>query len=379
MTGIAFPSTVDTGHCMIKTAAKSFLGALGYTMQRTSTAQAARADIDAGLAEIGAKTLRIDQLEATLADGAMRLASLERDLAHAHGGLESLGLRAPFTCPACGGHEALKMLKHYHGDLIKCSGCKAQLMWPLPSNEELAAIYGARNAFTDIGDDDVARYRADPSDKANHARHIARILERFGQPGDATVIEVGCMHGLVMLELGKLGYDCIGVDPSPEGIAFLNANGGRGYCGTLSDAALSLPRANAVVSFHALEHMPDPYAALRRIHDLLLPGGVLDIAVPCWGGLVAQRQLDRWKWFAPPFHLHYFTEEALLPFLASIGFEVRELTGVTGEHEVDELSDAFGLKEALPPAERLAAMDLMRKLRLGEALEVTAVRVTPAA
>ena len=56
---------------------------------------------------------------------------------------------------------------------------------------------------------------------------------------------------------------------------------------------------DCVVLTHVLEHLPDPLGALRKIHDLLKPGGVGVLEFPNIDAFDARlrRWLDRW-------HLH---------------------------------------------------------------------------
>lgn len=274
-----------------------------------------------------------------------------------------------FVCPACNSRDAQH--DHTEGRLIKCARCLAEMIWPLPTSNELNAIYSAHNAFTAIGETDVSRYERDPSGKANHAKYVQGVLSKYALKSDATVLEVGCMHGLVILELAKLGYKCFGVDPSPEGIQYLNDHGGTGYQGTMVDKDMPFKHADAVIAFHSFEHMPDPYATLRRIEGLLPVGGILHFAVPNWAGLAAQRERERWKWYAPPFHLHYFTQESLIKILVRMRFKVLSFSSIAGDEEIDQMLANDRLTDE---AERRGAKKFLNQMVLGEQLVVTAVR-----
>ena len=71
-----------------------------------------------------------------------------------------------------------------------------------------------------------------------------------------------------------------------------------------------------------LEHVRDPVATLRQMHDLLLPGGVLCVIVPNEFNEL-QNRLRRWG-YSPlnKEHVNYFTPETLRPCLERAGFEV---------------------------------------------------------
>lgn len=75
-----------------------------------------------------------------------------------------------------------------------------------------------------------------------------------------------------------------------------------------------------------LEHVLDPLETLRRVNELLVPGGVVCIVVPNEFNRL-QRRLYEWG-YSPlhPHHVNYFTQESLTKLVEGAGFEVVELT-----------------------------------------------------
>jgi len=75
-----------------------------------------------------------------------------------------------------------------------------------------------------------------------------------------------------------------------------------------------------------LEHVLDPFETLRRINELLVPGGVACIVVPNEFNPL-QRRLYRYGY--SPLHLHhvnYFDQKSLIALVERAGFKVIELT-----------------------------------------------------
>ena len=73
-----------------------------------------------------------------------------------------------------------------------------------------------------------------------------------------------------------------------------------------------------------LEHVRDPWDVLRRIYQLLRPGGVLWVEVPndfnpLQQVIVTNLEKPRW-WVVPEHHLNYFNFETLSKTLAHLGF-----------------------------------------------------------
>jgi SAM-dependent methyltransferase len=71
-----------------------------------------------------------------------------------------------------------------------------------------------------------------------------------------------------------------------------------------------------------LEHLPDPVAALRRIADLLRPGGRLVVNTPLEDGWDARWLGQRWPGWDAPRHLAVFSHRTLADALTRAGFRV---------------------------------------------------------
>src|SRR5262249_4538521 len=128
-----------------------------------------------------------------------------------------------FTCPCCTGNSYSVRVRHGSGcHLIRCGTCEAEMFWPIPSADELTSYYTTRNVYTDIGDSDVSRYLADPSPTRKWAAYLDQKFKSFGVAAGARMLELGCMHGLVSIEMRRLGYDAWGIELSQDGIKFCN-------------------------------------------------------------------------------------------------------------------------------------------------------------
>jgi SAM-dependent methyltransferase len=91
--------------------------------------------------------------------------------------------------------------------------------------------------------------------------------------------------------------------------------------------ASQLPEASfdAVAMGDVIEHVPDPAGSLKRIRELLVPGGIMWLALPDAGSRVARTMRRRW-WSVLPTHVQYFTRGSLSTLLRRSGFEPLELS-----------------------------------------------------
>jgi len=119
-----------------------------------------------------------------------------------------------------------------------------------------------------MSDYDSKRYamvnRWDPS----HLDKIDRLLDL--EPGDR-VLEVGCGAGHLVKRLAERGIDIVGIDVNP------NAAEIAGTDRVIEMAADSLDfpddEFDAIVSVHAIEHIPELEAAAAEMARVLKPGG----------------------------------------------------------------------------------------------------------
>lgn len=284
---------------------------------------------------------------------------------------------AKFTCPNCSSQRSAVELAG-EGDrppIVRCIDCSAEMFWPIPSTAELAAYYGNDNFFSRNGREVAETYLADPQPMRQAVASLAAEFEAHGTPRNGVVVDLGCSFGTNVIELRRLGYDAWGVELSREGVAFLESHGGKGYCGTILDHACPLTRIDGLFSSHTLEHMPNPYAALRKLHRLMRPGGFLTFALPHWGGLVAQHLRGRWKWCGYPAHIHYFRATTFPSILAGLGFKLESIDTTGFASEAEEVFDAFDIaREGRTEAAASAICTMLQNGRLGEALIVKAVR-----
>ena len=152
-----------------------------------------------------------------------------------------------------------------------------------------------------------------------------------------TVLDVGCAAGALGGYLSaRFGSRVFWVEYSPEMAESARAKLEAVWCGDLNTRTLkSFPhevRYDLIVCGDVLEHLVDPWGALREMTDLLEDGGSLVVSLPNIGHYTTLMSLFwRRKW---PYrsrgihdrtHLRFFTRRNLLELYAQAGLvPVRE-------------------------------------------------------
>jgi SAM-dependent methyltransferase len=99
-------------------------------------------------------------------------------------------------------------------------------------------------------------------------------------PPPARVVDLGCGEGRLPRDLGRLGYDVIGIDPSTTLIEAARDADPDGDYRIAGAGAVPLPDSSAdlVTAFMSPQDIDDLDAAMREAFRLLVPGGRLRIA-----------------------------------------------------------------------------------------------------
>lgn len=186
---------------------------------------------------------------------------------------------------------------------LRCDECGSATLVPSPGAEELPRLYPA--AYTYKGEADSS---GDPGIVTGGVlataerwfyraiyRERLRIFGRLTGLDRGRVLEVGCGSGHFLAMLRAAGWEVEGLDVSAGDVAFARWRLGLTvFHGSLETVPLDPGRYDAVVLYAVLEHVLDPVATVRRVFELLRPGGVIVVGVPVVDSLQAALFGARW-------------------------------------------------------------------------------------
>ena len=111
-------------------------------------------------------------------------------------------------------------------------------------------------------------------------RQTYAFIQRHAQP-PGRLLDLGCGDGTVLWLAKQDGWNVQGVELFPEHTALVRERLGLDVETSDITAYQGVNAAwDCVVLTHVLEHLPDPVGALRKIHDLMKPGGVAVLEFP---------------------------------------------------------------------------------------------------
>jgi 2-polyprenyl-6-hydroxyphenyl methylase/3-demethylubiquinone-9 3-methyltransferase len=156
-----------------------------------------------------------------------------------------------------------------------------------------------------------------------HAR-VSDVLrgEKLGR-----VLDVGCGDGTFAAALARAGGQVTGVDPAPSALARAQAaHPELEFVEPAADGRLPFGDASfdTVTCVNVLQHVAGTQALLSEIRRVLVPGGLLGVAVPFHGrvrgALGALRSFERHHDPLAP-ELRFYTARSLRALLRDFGFE----------------------------------------------------------
>lgn len=146
------------------------------------------------------------------------------------------------------------------------------------------------------------------------------LIDKYG-PGKGRVIEVGCAPGVLLQELHKRGYECIGVEVDAAVAGWIRQTYGMDIRAGLFPG-IDLPSCDIFLAFDVFEHAVCPKDFMCEISKRLRPNGVA----------IIQTVIDRYT-YEPPFgerfdmfddleHLFLFTDSAMQLLARCAGLEI---------------------------------------------------------
>jgi SAM-dependent methyltransferase len=208
--------------------------------------------------------------------------------------------------------------------VIRCRACGFGWTEPLLSENELYVYYPE----TYLGEIDrrIDEFLDGTLQQSRSWRgevEKARLVRRYLPAG--RILDVGCGDGKFLWALPPDRYERTGLERSAETVDLVcrRVPHIRLIAGNVCSGDLVTGGYDAITLWHVLEHLPEPALVLRRIEELLRPGGWLFVSLPGFDSL--QARLFRRFWYGfddVPRHVHHFSRMSLDRLLTGAGFRI---------------------------------------------------------
>jgi 2-polyprenyl-3-methyl-5-hydroxy-6-metoxy-1,4-benzoquinol methylase len=200
-----------------------------------------------------------------------------------------------------------------HHTIVQCRRCGLVYTDPRPNGHDIVETYQA------VED---PLYLEERGGRVLTFEHHLKPLERLaGAPQGRPLLDVGCYTGVFVEIAARHGWEAWGVEPSRWAVEQGLAQGLRVVQGTLDTADLPEAYFDVVTLWDVIEHLTDPYGALRQVYRLLKPDGWVVVHTIDIDSLFARLMGARWPWLME-MHIYYFSRRTLRAMLTQCGFQV---------------------------------------------------------
>lgn len=233
----------------------------------------------------------------------------------------------PTACLCCDGTRIRRRYRLRPFDVWVCDDCTVQFRHPLPSDDELRAMYEDPRYH-------ASQYFDEPTEGSPELRIFRRGLADLAalvRPG--RLLDVGSARGTFLALAQAAGWQAEGIELSDRHVEQARARGLTVHAGDVASAALAPASYQAITMWDVLEHVNDPGAVLATARRLLAPGGVLlvftidgtslfNLAGDALFRLSGGRAVRQLELLYDARHNSYFTSEALTRLLRRGGFAI---------------------------------------------------------
>jgi 2-polyprenyl-3-methyl-5-hydroxy-6-metoxy-1,4-benzoquinol methylase len=230
------------------------------------------------------------------------------------------------TCPLC--HSVAKhRFGLGHTTVWACTSPVCGLFFADPQLDErsLTNAY-TRHYYPSNGNGNAAVYKNTPHEILRQT--FDRAEAALGSLTGKSLLDFGCGVGGLCNVASEFGVRAMGIEPdaNARGKA-CKSNGLRAYA-SLASLREAQPDAkfDIVTMWDVIEHLREPWKALKDLSSLLQPDGWFLLSTPNAACLRARVERERWENMVNPTHFYYFTRKSLEAVLRRAGFsEIVEL------------------------------------------------------
>ena len=140
-------------------------------------------------------------------------------------------------------------------------------------------------------------------------------------PGSA--LDIGCGPGWILSEIDER-WSKYGIEPSSSAASTASQYADI-FEGTVADFVFERDSFDLIIAYHVIEHLPDPLSAIKTIHRLLRPGGILIMGTPDFDSGCARRFGSNFRLLHDATHISLFSNDSMHRFLRDHGFEINRV------------------------------------------------------
>jgi|GEM_PF-2669848 len=216
--------------------------------------------------------------------------------------------------------------------VLWCRSCGFGWRDPFPTHQELRRLYSDQPVYG-------LNYRNESQGGFPlRLKRLSRLMPRRGR-----LLDIGSGLGYFLNTARNDGWEVEGLEPRSDAVRFCYEQFGiRVREGFLENMECRSGVYDVVTLWDVFEHVSDHIRFLEQCIDLLVPGGILVLAIPNASGWPARIFRERWRYIMAT-HLNYFTMRYIEQLLSA-----RHMTIERADHTIKVHSLVQGVVSWLP-------------------------------
>jgi len=221
-------------------------------------------------------------------------------------------------CDMCGGDSFTFLFDHHNAWKVQqCAKCLLTQVIPRPSTTAVAKLYQSDEHHFSPYIEQEAVHRTYFQTK------LKQVKELLGSKKQISLLDIGCLTGVLVQEAVSLGMKAEGLDISKDAVAYCKSRGLVAHQGTIAYFSKKNKRKkyDVITAFEIIEHEYSPFTMVKSMYELLHPEGIILMSTPNHGSWWRVVMGKYWPGYTHPEHLYFFDPASLKSIVEQAGFQ----------------------------------------------------------
>lgn len=245
------------------------------------------------------------------------------------------------ACNLCGADDYTVLFQAgvaQPSQIVRCNHCSFMYAYPLAHGADIDSIpsWDPDLVYRQVKEQESHRVEKQTLQRRDYDVTRRFLAERHPQRGK--LVEVGSSLGYLLDYFRRDGWDVSGVEPNRGFALYAQREFGLSVIPTtLGESDIAPGSVDVLLMMHVIEHVPNPSAVFREVHQVLKRGGTFVLETPRYDSLMFKLLGKRERSLSCDGHIYFFTSTTLAEMARRCGFEVLTTSFVGRSLTMDRL------------------------------------------